>query len=70
MVTHCLLVETDADEGLVLVDTGLGEINLDKPKETLGTWFIKMLRFRVSMKPTMPSSTNSIVWFSTSTSRR
>lgn len=38
-VCHCLLVETDAD-GLVLVDTGIGTLNLREPVRTLGEDFL------------------------------
>jgi glyoxylase-like metal-dependent hydrolase (beta-lactamase superfamily II) len=38
MVAHCLLVETDA-QGLVLVDTGIGEDDLRDPSGRLGAAF-------------------------------
>ncbi|KAA2261159.1 MBL fold metallo-hydrolase [Solihabitans fulvus] len=37
-VCHCLLLETDG--GLVLVDTGLGRNDVDRPHETLGETFL------------------------------
>ncbi|MBP2330385.1 glyoxylase-like metal-dependent hydrolase (beta-lactamase superfamily II) [Kibdelosporangium banguiense] len=40
-VNHCLLVETDQD-GLVLVDTGLGLGNVRDPGTTLGTAWVEM----------------------------
>ena len=38
-VCHCLLIETDAD-GLVLVDTGIGTLNISRPVESLGEDFL------------------------------
>jgi glyoxylase-like metal-dependent hydrolase (beta-lactamase superfamily II) len=38
-VCHCLLIETDAD-GLVLVDTGIGTVNLREPVQSLGEDFL------------------------------
>jgi len=38
MACHCLLVETGSD-GLVLVDTGLGDQDLADPAGRLGHWF-------------------------------
>lgn len=40
MVCHCLLVETN--DGLVLVDTGLGTGDIDDPKGRLGAGFIRV----------------------------
>jgi glyoxylase-like metal-dependent hydrolase (beta-lactamase superfamily II) len=37
MVCHCLLLE--GDDGLVLVDTGLGTADLADPRGRLGPWF-------------------------------
>ena len=37
MVCHCLIVETD--DGLVLVDTGLGTHDIESPRKRLGAWF-------------------------------
>ncbi|MDJ0396753.1 MBL fold metallo-hydrolase [Rhodococcus sp. G-MC3] len=42
MVTHCLLLETDA--GLVLVDTGLGRHDVIAPKQSLHFPFVPALR--------------------------
>ncbi|MGC4937607.1 MBL fold metallo-hydrolase [Kribbella sp. DT2] len=42
-VCHCLLIETDAD-GLVLVDTGLGTVNLKDPAGSLGEDFLGWAR--------------------------
>jgi glyoxylase-like metal-dependent hydrolase (beta-lactamase superfamily II) len=42
LVCHCLLIETD--EGLVLVDTGLGSGDVASPKERLGTTFLAAAR--------------------------
>ncbi|MCO6004802.1 MBL fold metallo-hydrolase [Actinoallomurus purpureus] len=38
-LNHCLLVETD-DSGLVLVETGFGTPDVDRPEETLGRTFL------------------------------
>jgi glyoxylase-like metal-dependent hydrolase (beta-lactamase superfamily II) len=38
-VCHCLLIETDAD-GLVLVDTGFGLGDTERPRESLGDEFL------------------------------
>ncbi|GAB3962136.1 MBL fold metallo-hydrolase [Actinoallomurus acanthiterrae] len=38
-LNHCLLVETDA-AGLVLVETGFGTPDVDRPEETLGRTFL------------------------------
>src|SRR6266540_1311318 len=38
-VCHCLLIETDT-AGLVLVDTGIGTLNLRRPIESLGEDFL------------------------------
>ncbi|HEV2088507.1 MAG TPA: MBL fold metallo-hydrolase [Cryptosporangiaceae bacterium] len=48
MVSHCLLVETD-DDGLVLVDTGLGTADLADPGR-LGGFFRTV--FRPQLRPT------------------
>ncbi|MFF9119142.1 MBL fold metallo-hydrolase [Streptomyces massasporeus] len=40
-VNHCLLVETD-DDGLVLVETGLGLGNVQDPHGTLGTDWVEL----------------------------
>lgn len=37
MVCHCLLIE--GDDGLILVDTGLGTADLADPNGRLGSWF-------------------------------
>ncbi|MSP60230.1 MAG: MBL fold metallo-hydrolase [Myxococcales bacterium] len=37
MVCHCLVIESD--DGLILVDTGLGTADVADPKKRLGTWF-------------------------------
>lgn len=42
MVCHCLLVETD--RGLVLVDSGLGRDDVERPKERLGAEFVALVR--------------------------
>ncbi|MGW0610703.1 MBL fold metallo-hydrolase [Streptomyces sp. NPDC002788] len=38
-VCHCLLIETDSD-GLVLVDTGLGTADLQRPDRSLGAGWV------------------------------
>jgi len=43
MVCHCLLVETPA-HGLVLVDTGLGARDLERPEARLGKLFVSVTR--------------------------
>ncbi|TDV55428.1 MBL fold metallo-hydrolase [Actinophytocola oryzae] len=42
MVCHCLLVE--ADDGLVLVDSGLGVDDVTNPKGSLAGWFRQVAR--------------------------
>lgn len=42
MVCHCLLVETD--DGLVLVDTGLGREDVADPARRLGKDFVRLVR--------------------------
>jgi glyoxylase-like metal-dependent hydrolase (beta-lactamase superfamily II) len=42
LVAHCLLVEDD--DGLTLVDTGLGTADLAAPRKRLTTPFLKMVR--------------------------
>jgi glyoxylase-like metal-dependent hydrolase (beta-lactamase superfamily II) len=45
MLCHCLLVETS--EGLVLVDSGLGTVDLADPRRVLGGWFVAIARPRL-----------------------
>lgn len=40
MVCHCLLIE--GADGLILVDTGLGTADLERPKERLGRMFLSV----------------------------
>jgi glyoxylase-like metal-dependent hydrolase (beta-lactamase superfamily II) len=42
MVCHCLLIETN--DGLVLVDTGIGLDDIREPNRRLGTGFVKIVR--------------------------
>ncbi|WP_345350666.1 MBL fold metallo-hydrolase [Actinoallomurus liliacearum] len=49
-VCHCLLIETD--EGLVLVDTGIGTQAVARPKEILGRPFVAMSRPRLDVAET------------------
>ena len=42
MVCHCLIVETN--DGLVLVDTGLGTADVDSPRRRLGRGFVAVTR--------------------------
>lgn len=50
MVCHCLLVETE--QGLVLVDTGLGTGDVMEPKRRLGAGFVAMLAPQLKMEET------------------
>ena len=50
MVCHCLLVETNF--GLVLVDTGLGRTDVERPLERLGRMFVTVLRPKLSLDET------------------
>lgn len=41
-VCHCLLIEADeSDAGLVLVDTGFGTPDIERPHETIGADFVR-----------------------------
>jgi glyoxylase-like metal-dependent hydrolase (beta-lactamase superfamily II) len=50
MVCHCLVVESN--DGLVLVDTGLGTGDIDRPRERLGRGFMTMTRPRLEREQT------------------
>lgn len=50
MVCHCLLIETN--DGLVLVDTGLGTADVERPKERLPTFFLRLTGPRLSRAET------------------
>ncbi len=50
MVCHCLLIETD--DGLVLVDTGLGTRDVEEPRRRLGGFFVAATRPRLSREQT------------------
>jgi glyoxylase-like metal-dependent hydrolase (beta-lactamase superfamily II) len=50
MVCHCLLIETD--QGLVLVDTGLGLADIHDPAASLGARFVRMTRPRLNADET------------------
>ncbi|GAB3811319.1 MBL fold metallo-hydrolase [Micromonospora zhanjiangensis] len=50
MVCHCLLVETD--EGLVLVDSGLGTADVRDPVGSLGGRFVRLTRPRADLRET------------------
>ncbi|HEX4879751.1 MAG TPA: MBL fold metallo-hydrolase [Limnobacter sp.] len=52
MVCHCLLVETE--QGLVLVDTGLGTGDIENPSRRLGKGFVAM------MQPTLSASETAV----------
>lgn len=41
MVCHCLLIETN--DGLVLVDSGLGSADIARPRRNLGSWFLAVV---------------------------
>lgn len=49
MVCHCLLLETD--DGLVLVETGVGSPTTDRAGEWLGKRFVRMTNPSVSEEP-------------------
>jgi glyoxylase-like metal-dependent hydrolase (beta-lactamase superfamily II) len=42
LVCHCLLIETE--QGLVLVDSGVGLEDVERPAESLGRWFQAVAR--------------------------
>jgi glyoxylase-like metal-dependent hydrolase (beta-lactamase superfamily II) len=50
MVCHCLLVE--GNDGLVLVDTGLGTQDVRDPRSRLGGVFVRVTRPRLSVEET------------------
>ncbi len=50
MVCHCLLVETDA--GLILVDAGLGTLDVQDPVRRLGRSFVTAFRPQLKMEET------------------
>jgi glyoxylase-like metal-dependent hydrolase (beta-lactamase superfamily II) len=50
MVCHCLIIETD--DGLVLVDTGLGTGDVDEPRRRLGRPFVAVTRPKLSSEQT------------------
>jgi glyoxylase-like metal-dependent hydrolase (beta-lactamase superfamily II) len=50
MVCHCLLIETN--DGLVLVDTGLGTADVERPHDRLPKAFVRLTRPRLSMAET------------------
>lgn len=50
MVCHCLLVESE--QGLVLVDTGLGTNDVLDPSRRLGTGFVAMMAPQLRMEET------------------
>jgi glyoxylase-like metal-dependent hydrolase (beta-lactamase superfamily II) len=50
MVCHCWLIESD--EGLVLVDTGLGTADLEAPRRRLPAWFRLTCRPRTERETT------------------
>jgi glyoxylase-like metal-dependent hydrolase (beta-lactamase superfamily II) len=50
MVCHCLVVETE--DGLVLVDTGLGTGDVDEPRRRLGKAFVAVTRPKLSREQT------------------
>lgn len=50
MVTHCLLLETEA--GLVLVDTGLGHHDVTSPRQSLVFPFVPAFRPRLAIEET------------------
>ncbi|MCO6009217.1 MBL fold metallo-hydrolase [Actinoallomurus purpureus] len=50
LVCHCLLIETD--EGLILVDTGIGTQAVARPKDILGRSFVALTRPRLDLGET------------------
>lgn len=50
LVCHCLLIETN--EGLVLVDTGFGTGDTEKPFPRLSRLYVDMLRVRLNQEQT------------------
>jgi glyoxylase-like metal-dependent hydrolase (beta-lactamase superfamily II) len=50
IICHCLLIESD--DGLVLVDTGIGLHDIANPKEILGSWFLRAVRPRLDRDET------------------
>jgi glyoxylase-like metal-dependent hydrolase (beta-lactamase superfamily II) len=50
LVCHCLLIENEG--GLVLVDTGIGLMDIAAPRRTLGTPFVLMVRPRLDPQET------------------
>lgn len=50
MVCHCLLIETE--QGLVLVDTGLGKGDVTTATAELGTWWLRLTRPVLSVAET------------------
>lgn len=50
MTCHCLLIETE--QGLVLVDTGLGTADVTDPRPRLSGFFVAMMRPRLDLAET------------------
>lgn len=50
MVCHCLLIETN--EGLILVDTGIGLQDIEKPTVRLGKFFVTAVRPKLDREET------------------
>jgi glyoxylase-like metal-dependent hydrolase (beta-lactamase superfamily II) len=50
MVCHCLLIESEG--GLVLVDTGIGLVDIAAPRQTLGPFFVGVVRPRLDPSET------------------
>ncbi len=50
MVCHCLLVESE--QGLILVDTGMGTDDVQKPKKRLGAGFVAMMAPQLDLAET------------------
>lgn len=50
MICHCVLIETD--QGLVLVDTGVGLRDIADPKQSLGREFLFLTRPRLDLAET------------------
>ena len=50
LTCHCLLIETES--GLVLVDTGIGTLDVTAPLPRLSRFFVSLLRPRLDMEET------------------
>ena len=58
MVCHCLLVESD--QGLILVDTGIGTDDVVNPKKRLGAGFVAMMAPQLDLAETAVEQIKSL----------